>query len=395
MGLTEPRTQKILDHKLLNIIIEINFRYRTVFMKNFFASKKGIVAAGLAIGLIAVCLQKLGNPGNMGLCVVCFERDLAGSLGLHRAEIVQYARPEIFGLVLGSFLAALLFREFRPRGGSSPVVRFFLGAVVAVGALVFLGCPWRALLRLAGGDWNALVALAGLIGGVAVGTLFFRQNYSLGRNLPSRPGLGLIFPFFMLALLGLRLAFPPLEGEAKNDLLFYSLSGPGSMHAPLAISLGAALIIGVVGQRSRFCSIGAFRDLILFRQAHLFLGVVGFLAAAFVGNLLLGQFRPGFENQPVAHTQSLWNFLGLFTAGLASALAGGCPGRQLFMAGEGDGDAACFVLGLMGGAAMAHNWGLASSGAGIGPHGMAAVMVSLIVTLFVGFAFRQNNLAAA
>ncbi len=360
-------------------------------MRNFFASNKGIAVAGLLIGLMAVGLQKLGNPGNMGLCVVCFERDLVGSLGLHRAEIVQYARPEIFGLVLGAFLSALMFGEFRPRGGSSPVARFFLGAVVAVGALVFLGCPWRALLRLAGGDWNALFGLAGLIVGVGAGTGFFRQNFSLGRNLPGRTGLGLLFPLFMLALLGLRLGFPPLEGQAKNDWLWYSLSGPGSQHAALGFSLAAALIIGILGQRSRFCSIGAFRDLILFRQAHLFIGVLGFLAAAFVGNLLLGQFHPGFESQPVAHTQSLWNFLGLFTAGLASALAGGCPGRQLFLAGEGDGDAVAFVLGLMGGAAMAHNWSLASSGAGIGPHGQAAVVIGLVVTVFIGLTHTQRN----
>ena len=359
-------------------------------MKNFFSSTRGIITTGLVIGLLAVILQKLGNPGNMGLCVVCFERDLSGSLGLHRADVVQYARPEIFGLVLGAFLAAMMTGEFRPRGGSSPVVRFFLGAIVAIGALVFLGCPWRALLRLAGGDWNAFFGLLGLFCGVGIGTFFFRQNFSLGRNNPGAKGLGLIFPLFILALLGLRLAFPPLEGEPKNDLLFYSLKGPGSLHAPLAASLGLALVIGFLGQRSRFCSVGAFRDLILFRQFHLFFGVVGFLAAAFVGNLIFGQFNPGFENQPIAHTQWLWNFLGLLIAGLASALAGGCPGRQLFLAGEGDGDAACFSLGLMAGAAMAHNWSMASSGAGIGPHGVAAIVAGLAITLFVGFAFTKN-----
>ena len=39
-------------------------------------------------------------------------------------------------------------------------------------------------------------------------------------------------------------------------------------------------------------------------------------------------------------------------AGLAFALAGGCPGRQLFLAGEGDGDSAIFVLGMVSGAAL-------------------------------------------
>jgi hypothetical protein len=41
-----------------------------------------------------------------------------------------------------------------------------------IGALVFLGCPWRAMLRLAGGDGNAIFGLLGLIGGIWIGTLF-------------------------------------------------------------------------------------------------------------------------------------------------------------------------------------------------------------------------------
>ena len=75
--------------------------------KNLFATTPGIIIVGAVIGLIAVWLQKLGNPANMGICVACFERDVAGGLGLHRAAIVQYLRPEIMGLVLGSLAAAI------------------------------------------------------------------------------------------------------------------------------------------------------------------------------------------------------------------------------------------------------------------------------------------------
>lgn len=106
---------------------------------------------------------------------------------------------------------------------------------------------------------------------------------------------------------------------------------------------------------------------------------------AWLANLILGQFHPGLANQPVAHTQSFWNFSGMVVAGLAFALAGGCPGRQLFMSGQGDGDAGVFVFGMITGAAFAHNFGLASSPKGIGPHGMAAVAVCLIVCLYIGF----------
>ncbi|MBP9599534.1 MAG: YedE-related selenium metabolism membrane protein, partial [Desulfobacter sp.] len=134
--------------------------------KNFFSTRVGIIFVGAVIGILAAVLQKLGNPGNMGICVACFERDIAGAIGLHRADVVQYIRPEIIGFVLGSLVAAYSFKEFKPRCGSAPIVRFLLGVFAMIGALVFLGCPWRAVLRLAGGDLNAVLGLLGLGFGV-------------------------------------------------------------------------------------------------------------------------------------------------------------------------------------------------------------------------------------
>ena len=75
---------------------------------------------------------------------------------------------------------------------------------------------------------------------------------------------------------------------------------------------------------------------------------------------------------------------------MAFALAGGCPGRQLFMAGEGDGDAAIFVIGMVAGAAFAHNFGLASSPKGVGPHGIAAVFIGLAICLAIGLTMRHK-----
>jgi len=353
--------------------------------KNFFATSVGIIVVGGAIGILAALLQSWGNPGNMGICVACFERDIAGSLGLHRAAVVQYLRPEILGFVLGALVAALVFREFRPRAGSAPFARFILGMCAMIGALVFLGCPWRALLRLAGGDGNAIFGLIGLVTGVGLGTLFFRGGYNLGRTTKQTWGFGLLMPLVILGLLALRFVFPQIPDEPKSGVLFYSVKGPGAMHAALVLSIVAGLIVGFIAQQSRFCTMGALRDLIMFRHWHLFSGIVAFLVAAWVTNMILGQFHPGFQGQPVAHTQSFWNFSGMVVAGLAFALAGGCPGRQLFMTGEGDGDAAVFVFGMIVGAAFAHNFGLASSPGGIGPHGMAAVAVCLLACLYIGF----------
>jgi YedE family putative selenium metabolism protein len=359
-------------------------------IKNIFAGPAGIVGVGVVIGILAPLLQYLGNPGNMGVCVACFVRDIAGALGLHRAAVVQYIRPEIIGFVFGSLIAAYLFKEFRPRLGSTPVVRFFLGVFAMIGALVFLGCPWRGALRLAGGDGTAIFGLLGLIFGIWIGTLFLRGGYSLGRTQPTQHAAGWMLPLFMAGLLVFLFLFPQIPGQDKNEFIFYSVKGPGSQHAALAVSLGVGLLIGFLAQRSRFCTMGAIRDFLLFRQMHLLSGFLALIVTALVVNVILGQFKPGFEGQPVAHTQQVWNFAGMALSGLAYCLAGGCPGRQLFLAGEGDGDAAVFVLGMIAGAAFCHNFGLASSPAGVGPYGISAVIVGLAVCLFVGFGMRNR-----
>jgi len=143
--------------------------------KIFLSSRKWVIFTGIFIGISATLLQRWGNPPNMGICVACMLRDISGALGLHRAEVVQYIRPEIIGFVLGSLVSALIYKEFKPRGGSAPIIRFVLGFLAMVGALVFLGCPWRTLLRLAGGDGNALFGLAGLVGGIWIGVFLLNQ----------------------------------------------------------------------------------------------------------------------------------------------------------------------------------------------------------------------------
>jgi hypothetical protein len=357
-------------------------------MKNIFSTRSGIIVVGAVIGIGAASLQYLGNPPNMGICVACFERDIAGALGLHRADVVQYLRPEIMGFVLGAFVAALLAGEYKPRGGSAPLIRFFLGLFAMIGALIFLGCPWRALLRLAGGDGNAILGIAGLITGIYIGIIFLKNGYNLGRSYPQKKSGGWIFPALMAGLF-LLLIFQ--VSFAPGGPIFFSLKGPGSQHAPIFISLGAGLVIGGLAQRSRFCTMGAFRDVLLARDFHLISGVASLLVFAFVANLIFGQFNPGFEGQPVAHSNHVWNFLGMVLSGLAFALAGGCPGRQLFLSGEGDMDAGVFVLGMIVGAGIAHNFALASSPKGVSAFGPIGVIIGLVFCLILGFAMREKE----
>lgn len=358
-------------------------------MDKLLTSKHGPAAAGGIIGLLAVVLARLGNPGNMGICVACFTRDIAGALGLHRAAVVQYLRPEIPGFLIGAFLSSMIFGEHRPRGGSSPMIRFFLGLFAMIGALVFLGCPWRAYLRLAAGDGNAAVGVVGLIVGVVIGIAFLSKGFSLGASRATSKWSGLALPAASAALLALLFAAPAFGPDGAGPI-FFSEKGPGAAHAPMLVSLAVGLVVGLLAQRSRFCTIGAIRDLVMLRDSHLFKGVIAFIVVAAVGNFAMGSFKPGFEGQPVAHTMQAWNFLGMVLSGLAFTLAGGCPGRQVIMSGEGDADAGAFVLGMLVGAAFAHNFSTASSGAGIGAYGAPATIVGLVFCLAVGFLFRES-----
>lgn len=342
-----------------------------------------VIVTGLVLGAVAAVLVRMGNPGNMGFCIACFERDVAGALGLHQAQPVQYLRPEILGIVLGAAIAALISRECAPRSGSAPVVKFLLGVFMMIGGLVFLGCPTRMVLRLGGGDGNALLGLAGFITGITIGVLFLRKGTSLGRYHKEQH----ILSFWILPLLA---AAGVVLLILRPGIFFTSAKGPGSMHAPVWISLIAGIIVGVLGQRSRLCFAGGLRDMMLFRSSHLLTGLVAtFLAVLFV-NLGLGQFKAGFDSQPAAHTDWLWNFLGMALVGLCAILLGGCPFRQLILAAQGNGDSFAAVLGMLTGAAFAHNFGFAASPKGVPTAGMIAVGVGLLICVIVGLTAREQ-----
>ena len=341
-----------------------------------------VILTGVLIGVVALLLTAFGNPGNMGFCVACFLRDIAGACKLHSAEVVQYIRPEIIGLILGSAIISLIYKEFKPRGGSSPFTRFALGFIVMIGALMVLGCPLRMVLRLGGGDLNALVGLVGFAVGVGVGVLALNRGFSLRRAYSQTTLEGAALPTVNLVLLLLMVCIP--------SLFVFSTSGPGASRAPLLLSLAGGLIVGAMAQRSRFCMAGGIRDTFLFRDPHLLWGTVALLATVIIGNLILGKFKLGFADQPVAHTDGLWNFLGMALVGWGSVMLGGCPLRQVILAGEGNSDAGVTVTGFVVGAAICHNFGLASSAKGPTANGMIAVIAGFVILTLIGLFNREK-----
>lgn len=49
---------------------------------------------GGVFGIWFAWLAKLGNPPNMGTCVICFTRDIAGALGLHKILFTQFEKGD-------------------------------------------------------------------------------------------------------------------------------------------------------------------------------------------------------------------------------------------------------------------------------------------------------------
>ena len=345
-----------------------------------------MIAAGVVIGVAALLLTAFGNPKNMGFCIACFLRDIAGSVKLHTAAPVQYFRPEIVGLVLGAMIMSLISGEWKARAGSSPATRFILGMFVMIGALVFLGCPLRMVIRMGGGDLNAFVGLAGFFIGALIGTFFLRKGFSLKRSYSVPKTEGFTLPAILVVLFVLVLTVPAIY--------VFSESGPGSMHASVILSLVVALVVGALAQRSRLCMVGGLRDAVMFKDFSLLSGFAAIFLTVLIGNIILGNFT-GFstQSQPISHSSELWNLLGMVLVGWGSVLLGGCPLRQLILAGEGNGDSAVTILGMIVGAAFAHNFGLAGGAdsvtdgvykvGGIGTAGKVAVFIGFVVLLII------------
>ena len=347
-----------------------------------------VICTGVVVGLAALALTAAGNPANMGFCIACFLRDIAGGLGLHSAEKVQYLRPEIVGLVLGATIAAFASKEFRARAGSAPALRFVLGMIVMVGALAFLGCPLRMVLRLGGGDVTAIAGLIGFAAGIGAGVLCLKKGFSLGRARKVQKADGFVLPGFVVAVLALLLLAP--------SFIRFSQAGPGASHAPWLISLAGGLVVGVLAQKSRLCMAGGLRDMFLFRDFHLLTGFIAIFVTVLVGNLVLDNFMPPspYSRLPTTITcgaSSVWRWRAGARCCWAAVRCASC-----ILAGEGSGDSAVTVFGMLVGAALAHNFGMAGNAdamtdgvftaGGVAQTGRIGIVIGLVLLAIISYA---------
>ena len=335
-----------------------------------------LLLAGLLMGGLGSVLAYLGNPPNTGICISCFLENAAGAIGLHANPRMAYIRPELLGFFLGSFAAAVAAREFRARWRGPGLSLFGFGLLMMLGSAVFIGCPIKAVLRLAAGDLTSLPGFAGLGLGVWAGVGVLRHTDPAGGS--SRPAspllpLGAVLTVAVLTAL----AFVP-------GALRVSRAGGGALHAAPALSLGAGLVLGVACQRSRFCITGSIRDFLLTRSGWPLAALGSAVGAAFLVNAFTGQIHVGYYDQPGSHLDALWSALGMGLVGITAVIAGGCPFRQIIRAGEGDLDALSVTLGMVCGAAAIQLWGLGANSAGVPTGGRVAVLLGLAAICLLG-----------
>lgn len=353
---------------------------------------KKFILTGALIGAGAMLLSHYGNPPNTGLCISCFMRSTAGAIGLHDNIRLQYIRPEIMAIVLGAFFASVFSREFKVTAGSSPLLRFFVGIFLIIGCSVFIGCPIKMVLRIAAGDLSALVGVAGLVAGVWAGLQFLERGFRLGVPLEAPRANGFIMPALMLVLLVLLLI--------KAPFINISTKGSAALHAPVWMSLIIGLLIGVFAQFSGFCITGGISRLFLWgpkevygcpKSTGLLIAIGSFFVTAFVAAWMTGQFNPGLHGQPSSNESYLWNGLGMGLVGFGSVLIKGCPIRQLVLSGQGDTDASAAVLGMIVGAALVQNWGIAGTAEGTPFWGKIAVITGFIILITIGLLYRERD----
>ncbi len=325
---------------------------------------------GAALGLGAVLLTLLGNPANSGICISCFMENLAGALQLQD------------GFLLGSFYMAVKTKRFHVTGGSSPVIRFFLGFFIIVGCAVFIGCPIKLILRLAAGDLTAVAALLGLMFGIWLGSKYIRAGVFLDREKQLPKINGYIFPAIAVLLLIFLVLKPSFIREGQT--------GPAAQHAPLLISLGISLFIGALSQRSGLCITGGIRNFFLVGEKTLLYGVITTFVSAMLLSMVTGLFHLGMNGQPASHMGHGWTFLAMTLVGLASVIVDGCPFRQIVKVGQGDMDAGITCFGMLTGAAFVITWLLRSTSAGPSFNGKIAVLGGLIFCIVIVLSYRNQ-----
>lgn len=120
---------------------------------------------------------------------------------------------------------------------------------------------------------------------------------------------------------------------------------------PIVATFTVGVLIGYLGQRSRFCIVSGIRDWFVMRDSYRIKGLLGLIIAAAIGFVLFRYVGGDVPNLPApidfgSSGYLVISIIGGLGMGFFSVMAEGCPFRQHVMAAEGRQSALFYLLGF-------------------------------------------------
>ena len=237
-------------------------------------------------------------------------------------------------LVLGSFCAALLSRQFLPR--RPPKLEYIWaalgGCLLGIGAALAGGCTtggfFNPVLHASPAGW---AMWAGLLLGAAIGLkllMWTLENIEWGMVAPPPiklpEGVLRIYPLLGLAVVvGVLLWATQWYGSSNTQL------------AARAVIVLAGFAIGFIMHRSRLCFARSFREPFMTAEGDMTKAVILALTIGLIISSLL--FQKKIIDPYVAIPATFWigSLLGGLIFGIGMIFAGGCASGSLWRMGEG------------------------------------------------------------
>ncbi|MBU0657144.1 MAG: YeeE/YedE family protein [Gammaproteobacteria bacterium] len=312
--------------------------YETIFVEDWSPYLGGILLVLVIIGLMINGLfwgvfggvKFWGDWFNnlIGLGPLLGVPQKLDSFLMHRMSLMNIM------LVLGSFCAALLSRQFLPR--RPPKLEYIWamlgGCLLGIGAALAGGCTtggfFNPVLHASPAGW---AMWAGLLLGAAIGLkllMWTLENIEWGMVAPPPirlpEGVLRIYPLLGLAVVvGVLLWATQWYGSSNGQL------------AARAVIVLAGFAIGFIMHRSRLCFARSFREPFMTAEGDMTKAVILALTIGLIISSLL--FQKKIIDPYIAIPATFWigSLLGGLIFGIGMIFAGGCASGSLWRMGEG------------------------------------------------------------
>ena len=116
-------------------------------------------------------------------------------------------------------------------------------------------------------------------------------------------------------------------------------------------TLFLGILIGYMGQRTKFCTISGIRDYIMLKDTFRFKGILGLIAGGAIGYVAFHFMGGDIPNFPLGMDITspgilIAGIVGSIGMGFFSVFAEGCPFRQHVMAAEGRVSGLLYLVGF-------------------------------------------------